>query len=334
MQLSTSIKTLAFSIIGTLVLGISLCTHAATFPNRYVTNADGTALEIIVGTNSVDFGTNDNRSVLIDDAVRIPGFPVMVLRPVVTNISMVLDLMPSGDGMFTNSGTPFLTAIDLVNRNLSIVADNTNFYVARFALKTNVVIIGGSAGGTNDAPMVIFQAGTNTARPFSWVFQGRGGSSLTTNMYEAADGSLNVVGTTAGTTAATGWVGEFLAVTNGFATGTNLTSTLDTNALKLTLTAGDWSVVGTATFASSSASAKATQLKASIGTVNNTVNSDGTQVYNWPNVTNNAFTASVTIAAPVRVTVNTSTTVFLNANATFSSGPLVVYGVMEATRIR
>lgn len=317
-----------------MALGISLCTHAATFPNRYVTNADGTALEIIVGTNSVDFGTNDNRSILFDDSARITNFPVMVLRPVVTNISMVLDLMPSGDGMFTNSGTPFLTAIDLVNRNLSIVADNTNFYVARFALKTNVVIIGGSAGGTNDAPMVIFQAGTNTDRPFSWVFQGRGGSSLTTNMYEAADGSLNVVGTTAGTTAATGWVGEFLAVTNGFATGTNLTSTLDTNALKLTLTAGDWSVVGTATFASSSASAKATQLRASIGTVNNTVNSDGTQVYNWPNVTNNAFTASVTIAAPVRVTVNTPTTVFLNANAIFSSGPLVVYGVMEATRIR
>lgn len=329
----------ARNIITTLALGISLTCSAATFTNQYTSNPFGTAIPIYVGNNVVQFGSNAVQCFLFVDASRIPNFPVAAFRPSPTNSSMILDLMPSSvNNSFTNINTPFLVGIDIVNRDLDHVLDNTNFVTGRFALRPDVLVLGTSSGGTSNAYPVLFQAGTNNSQPFMFVWQGQGGTSLATNAYFTVDGSLfvsnGIVGTVLGLAPRTGNVGEFIAVTNNFATGTNMTSTLDTNALKLTLSAGDWSVVGVATFASSSSSAKVTQLKASISTTAQTVNSDGTQVYNWPNVTNNAFTASVSLGVPVRVNVTTSTTVFMNANATFSSGPVVVYGVMEATRIR
>lgn len=332
-------KILARSIIILMALGISLLGRAATFTNQYTGNPFGTAIPIYVGTNQIQLGSNAIQFVFIVDSSRITNFPVALFRPTPTNTSMIFDLMPSSvNNSFTSINTPFLVGIDIVNRDLDHVLDNTNFVAGRFALRPDSLILGTSAGGISNAYPVIFQAGTNFPRPFSFVWQGQGGATLVTNAWLNYDGSLflsnGLQGTVSGSSAPSGIVGEFVSVTNSFATGTNMTSTLDTNALKLTLTAGDWLVFGHATFASSSSSAKVTQLKASIGLVNQTVNSDGTQVYNWPNVTNNAFTASVSISTPVRVNVTGSTTVFLNANSTFSSGPVVVYGEMEATRIR
>ena len=330
----------ARNIISTVALGISLVSaSAATFTNQYTGNPFGTPIPIYVGTNVVMLGSNAVQFVLTVDATRIPNFPVALFRPTSTNTSMILDLMPSSvNNSFTNVLTPFLVGIDGVNRDLDHVPDPTNFVTFRLVLTPSAVVVGSSAGGLSNAYPVIFQAGTNFPRPFSFVWQGQGGTSLITNAWLNYDGSIflsnGVQGTVAGSAAPAGIVGEFIAVTNSFATGTNMTSSLDTNVLKLTLTAGDWMVFGHATFASSSGTAKATQLKASIGLTSQTVNSDGTQVYNWPNVTNNAFTASVSISTPVRVNVTGSTTVFLNANAIFSSGPVVVYGEMEATRIR
>lgn len=310
-----------------LFVMLGLPVFPQTRPNYWTTNDARTTT-----------GTNDNRYTLYSDYTRIPSFPVAVFKPVLTNVSMVVDLMPSGDNSITNPGTSFLTAIDLANRDLTKAVDNTNYYVVRIALTTNIAIIGGSAGGTLDAPQVVFQAGTNNNRPFSWVYQGTGGASMTTNAWLDSNGVLWVLsgrqGTTNGSAPITGTIGEYLAVTNNFATGTNLTTSLDTNALKLVLTPGDWSVVGHATFASGTATAKGTQIKASIGLTKDTVNSDGTQVYNWPAVTNNAFTASISLPSPVRINTPTNVTVYMNANAIFTAGTWVVYGEMEATRIR
>ena len=294
-------------------------------PNYWTTNAA-----------TVTTGTNDNRFTMYSDNGRISQFPVAVFAPVVTNISMVVDIMPSGEGV-TNAATSFITSIDLVNRNLTFVPDQTNYVVARLALKTNTVVVGSSAGGTNNAAQVVFEAGTNNARPFAFVYQAAGGGT-TTNMWLDSNGVLWIPngqqGITNASTANAGIIGEYLAVTNNFATGTNLTTSLDTNALKLVLTPGDWSVAGHATFASGTATAKGTQIKASIGLTKDTVNSDGTQVYNWLAVTNNAFTASVSLPTPVRISTPTNVTVYLNANAVFTAGTWVVYGEMEATRIR
>ena len=340
-------------LIGTQIGSSNYVTSIIAFPGMSVTvntNGSVTLVNNNVVTNNyqlgftnvagIYFGTNDSRFVLFDDTGRITNFPVAVFRPSLTNISMILDLMPTGDNNFTNINTSFITGIDLVNRDLDNVPDKTNFQVLRLALvpgNPGAAVIGSSNGGTNDAPLVIFQAGTNTARPFSFVYRGVGGT-VVTQAWFTLSGTLfvsnGITGTVAGAAPLTGTVGEFMAVTNNFGTGTNLTTGLDTNALKLTLTAGDWSVVGHATFASGTATAKGTQIKASIGLVNNSVNADGTQVYSWPAVTNNAFTASVSLSTPVRVNVTTSTNVYMNANATFTAGTWVVYGEMEATRIR
>lgn len=284
----------------------------------------------------LNLGTNGSQFTLRDDSARITALAVAVFRPLPTNSAMILDLMPTGDNSVTNTQTPFLTGIDLVNRNLSIVVDNTNFTVARIALKPGVVILGSSAGGTNDAPLVIFQAGTNNARPFSWVFQSTGNSGNVTQMWVNASGSLSVsnglVGTTFADNALPGVIGEYTNKLIVFAGATNMNNNVNTNLLSFTLSAGDWDVEGAAIFASSVA-ATVTQEKAGITTVANVVPNDGTQVYSTPGVTNLAFTDGITIPRQ-RFNINTPTTIFMVGNATFSQGSVVGYGQMSARRVR
>lgn len=304
--------------------------------NRYTTNPDGTPLEIVVGTNTVDLGTNDTRFVVFGDSSRITTFPVAVFRPVLTNISMIVDIMPSGDNMFTNSGSPFFSGIDLVNRNLDAVLDKTNFYGARIAVRTNTIIIGAIAGGIIDAPSVVFPAGTNSIRPFSWVLLGQGSSTLNTNMWMDSAGTLHESNGIAGTVVAdnplAGVTGEFTNRLSTFSSGqTNLITTISTNVLQVTLAAGDWDVQGNVNFGGTTATVTAET--AGIGTVANTIPGDGSQCFSWLTLATTSYSDTITIPAQ-RINVSTSTTVFMCAKATFSSGTIVAYGQIRARRVR
>ena len=295
-----------------------------------------------IGTNvpyahiaNLNQGTNGSQYQLRDDSARIAGLPVAVFTPIAPTSTMIVDLMPSGDNTITNTQSPFLTSIDLLNRNLSSVLDNTNFYVLRLGLKTNVAIIGGSAGGTNDAPQVIFQAGTNNTRPFSWVLQSTGNTGNNTNMFMDSAGSLHESNGIAGTTVAdnplAGVVGEFTNRLNVFGTATNFLTLVPTNVLVMTLSAGDWDVSGNVNF--SGTTATVTAEVAGITTAGNSVPGDGSQCFSFPLPVATSYTDTIAIP-PQRINVSTSTTVFMTAKVTFSAGTVVGWGQIRARRVR
>lgn len=128
----------------------------------------------------------------------------------------------------------------------------------------------------------------------------------------------NIVGATNGSNAAAGSVGEY--VTNS-ATGVAVTSAGATvNVTSISLTAGDWDVVGISSLAGATTT---TAVGGGISTTSATFGALGS----FSSVPGTASTPTV------RISISATTTVFLVGNATFT-GTATLGGLIRARRIR
>lgn len=149
-------------------------------------------------------------------------------------------------------------------------------------------------------------------------------------------------GTTTNDDAATGFVGEYLQNSRVSSNKTGLTTTVVVNVptSNMSITAGDWDIGGMVVFSTSGATVS--QWKAAINTASATMVADdkmGVPTANaWGNLDNPGLTtASVDrclVLPPSRVTVASTTTIYLVASATFSAGSVSVYGAYWARRVR
>lgn len=183
--------------------------------------------------------------------------------------------------------------------------------------------------------------GTGVAAALAANVNGTGAISLTTNpvfiaptLGAATATSLTfspttngIIGTPTNDNAATGYVGEYVSATSA---STGITTNTSTNIQTISLTAGDWDVWGVIAFAAA-AGTLPTTLIAGVSTTSATLGGIYQQLQG---ITWNSG-ASNTLAAPtVRVSIASTTTVYLVGFATFTVSTMNTIGTISARRVR
>lgn len=254
-----------------------------------------------------------------------------------------------------SAGTPQIGAeSDLYTSINSIAHNNTNGNHGFF--------FAGKSRGTRALPTIVADAdvvgeygfvaydGANyrtSARIRGIISGAPGASDLPTKVEIAAspDGSATpapvatfaatgvaILGTTTNDNAATGYVGEYVSSTVDSGSAVSLTTGTSANITSISLTAGDWDVTGIALF-SPNAATTFTYLTAGASTSSAVVfgNDAGAQVFN-------GFSAPAIhprFAIPVkRLSVASTQTVYLVAEAGFAVNTMSAYGRIEARRVR
>lgn len=145
----------------------------------------------------------------------------------------------------------------------------------------------------------------------------------------------NIVGVMDGTAAKAGSVGEFISTSVVIGSAVALTTATNANVMSIVLTPGDWDVAANLNFAATSATTTAgATWTGSINTVSATLSNDGSESYDTPGaITTTSFKLSCTINRK-RISVTTTTTIYLVANAVFTAGTVGAYGTLNARRVR
>ncbi len=227
----------------------------------------------------------------------------------------------------------------------------TNLGAAASGANTDITSITGSAAKLTAARTVQTNLGSTASASFDGTANispgvtgtlpvGNGGTGSTTAsgartaLGAAASGAntdiTSLQGTTAGTNAATGKVGEILTATTS---GTSISSGVTVNIASLSLTPGDWDVTGA--FQVNTSSAQIYFYAAGINTTSATVPT-------FPNLLQWQFGTGTTLATsqhnevvPVRqINVAATTTVYLVYSALFGTGSATVDGFIRARRMR
>ena len=146
---------------------------------------------------------------------------------------------------------------------------------------------------------------------------------------------LGLVGQTAGTAAAAGFVGEIKASLIASGSAVSLTTVTPANVTSITLTPGDWDVSATVNFVGGSSTVAAGALhEIGLDTTTATLPTTGVEVFvGAPTLTTTSAKFGSAIAKQT-FTVSTNTTVFLVAEGTFTAGTEAVYGNLVARRVR
>jgi len=142
----------------------------------------------------------------------------------------------------------------------------------------------------------------------------------------------SINGVSNGSNAAAGSVGEY--ITNS-TTGTSIpTSGTVVNATSVSLTAGDWDVVCSITFAPA-ASPSYTAINAGVSTTSVTFPAPNTGgAYGSSFVASSNTAGQIVSTPPARVSIAATTTTYCVATAAFSAGTMTVNGFIRARRVR
>lgn len=174
--------------------------------------------------------------------------------------------------------------------------------------------------------------GTGVATALAANVTGTGGISLTTN---CALTTPAITGFTDGSTAAAGIVGEVLS--SSFASAISVTTSTPTQIQTLSLTAGDWDVWGV--LQTNPASGTITQVfignvytsSATFPTFNSVATSGRFLQFYTTSIATAGLIASTAI---LPISVNTTTTIYLNGQANFTVSTLTMSGMIIARRRR
>lgn len=141
-----------------------------------------------------------------------------------------------------------------------------------------------------------------------------------------------LLGTTTNDLATAGTIGEYVASSIGPGAATSLTSNTNKNITTLSLTAGDWDVTGNVAFVPGDTT-NIVNMQGSASLVSETEATD----FGIVSVNPNGVTGAVNTILPVtsvRVSIATTTTVYLVVKATFSVSTMSAYGCIHARRAR
>lgn len=200
-----------------------------------------------------------------------------------------------------------------------------------------------SRGGTG-----ISAFGTGVATALGQNVSGSGGMALTTSptfvtpiLGAASATSITfsstsgIIGTTTNNSAAAGSVGE--TITSSVTSPAGITTNTDTNVTSISLTAGDWLVSGNVSFTTASTTIVKSitgWISATSATLPATYEQISRQDYGTTGVSNAAtllFGLSVT---PRRISVPSTTTIYLSGRADFTTSTMNMGGFITAVRMR
>lgn len=144
-----------------------------------------------------------------------------------------------------------------------------------------------------------------------------------------------IPGTATNDNAPTGGVGQIVQTLVAVGSAVSLTTATAKSVASVSLTAGDWDVEANLNFTMGSATTAVTSaFTAGISTTDNTLPTDGSEVEAGGFV---ATTSSFKFGVPIsrkRISIATTTSVYLVGLATFSAGTAGGYGVINARRVR
>jgi hypothetical protein len=138
------------------------------------------------------------------------------------------------------------------------------------------------------------------------------------------------VGINSGNAPTTGYIGEILSATLPLGSATSLTTSTPKQVISLSITAGTWMVFGTIGF---TASVAATFFAAGVNPTTATF-SLSTIDYNQVPITTSLANSEYDLNTPIQIiTLSSTTTYFLNAEALFATGTCTAHGKVQAIRI-
>lgn len=148
-----------------------------------------------------------------------------------------------------------------------------------------------------------------------------------------------LIGTGTNNNAATGALGEFITATVAAGSPQSLSNGTGANVTSISLTAGDWDVSAQVNFILTGVTATLFQSGISLttGTLPSQAGGSGLGTDGLANVPLLTTVLSATYSQPinpVRISIATTTTVYLVALGTFSVGTLTGYGTIRARRLR
>lgn len=140
-----------------------------------------------------------------------------------------------------------------------------------------------------------------------------------------------VLGTATNNSAAAGYVGEIISSLVATGSPVSLSTATAANVTSISLTAGDWDVEGNINFTLTGATA--TAFAGGILSTTATLPTDGSEVASG--VVTTAITGVNGITLPrKRLSLASTTTIYLVAKATFTLGTIGVWGGVTARRVR
>lgn len=229
-----------------------------------------------------------------------------------------------GSGTYNLSTTVNLPApfTFLIDNNLTILvsADGSRWYLT----SVNQTVTGLTAPSGNSALAIttpVYSFGNTTDNP-NFTFLGTG------HLTVASIANTNIQGTTTNDTAPLGYRGEFESATAGQAP---ITSTVNSNVVSVSLTAGDWDVQGTCVYVPA-ATTNYTSLTAGISTTTLVLPANTAAWAGSGQVTGGN---QVAIPTPwTRVSIASTTVVYVVQVAQFTVSTMTAGGTIDARRAR
>ncbi len=323
---SGTINQLAYyAATGTVVSGLAtgnngiLVTSATGVPSIATTFGQGLAVAssqlAVGGANNIPFNNgkgiqdNNGNSLLLFTVVgsAVNNFnmaneptgtgPVLSVVGSDTNINMIITSKGLGNISFLN------------NNN-----GNTMFAMSPVASSVNAITASPAATGN---PPFIMASGSDTNIVLSLRGQGTGG--------------VQTQGTTAGGNATAGYVGELISSVIPSASAVAIVSSTPKNLTSISLTAGDWDVYGNITFNGSLVAIATANVW--ISTTSATL--PDLSLYNGIAVAASSTAIIYGANAPyVRISISTTTTVYISGNVVLTGGTCAMQGGIYARRVR
>ena len=296
---------------------------------------------LVVGSTFQQFFTGSTTQTVV-----LPVTSTLVLGQafyIVNNSSGVVTVQSSGANTIQAMAASTTLLVTCINTGVTTAAGWSVEYVG--------AVSGGTVSPGTQYDLGYYATTSSTISPLATANSGvlvtsSGGApsisstlpAFTTSSITFSPTTGGIVGTTTNDNVTAGDVGEYISasIENGGAT-VSLSSGATSNVLSISLTAGDWDVCGTVSFQGnssttvvnmySSISLSSGAADATAGRINIIGYPTGTLLFN----NSNSISCSV---LPVRLSLGTTTTVYLVANATFGVSTMVTFGNIRARRIR
>jgi hypothetical protein len=184
--------------------------------------------------------------------------------------------------------------------------------------------------GASGAPLRWSHTDDNTDKLVFWD-DSAGGYVGATGARFSATAIVGFAGTTTNDSATAGDIGEYVESTVATGSAVALATATEEDVTSISLTAGDWDVSGNIVYKPTGATI--TETISGTNTTSDTLPSPHYRHYGNPNTTTTSI--NLTAALPSRrVSLASTTTVYLVARSTFSAGTVAAFGYISARRAR
>lgn len=216
--------------------------------------------------------------------------------------------------------------------NSAIATSGANSNITSLSgLSTALSVAQGGTGATSAASALTNLGAAPTASP---TFTGTvNTAALTATGAITPSQTAGIVGTTTNNNANAGAVGEYVSSTLAIGSAVSLTNSTPTNITTISLTAGDWDVWGEVII-NPAGSTTTSNVQGWVNTVSATAPATGLGAYvqfPYSGSTGGVVAAST---GTTRLSLASTTTVYLSAQATFATSTCSAYGFIAARRRR